>query len=185
MYEPHFDESRFRDLMLYLAHRCQDSDYFGSTKLCKLLYYSDFTAFARTGVPITGADYIRQPHGPMPREFYRQRQRLIDAGLALMEMRVVFRYDQERLVPLVDESYFVERFSDPELDAIGWTLEKMKDMTATEASEYSHGEVGWIIAEDGETIPYEAAYLVSERDDELNRVIDKAFSAWVQRQDGE
>ena len=63
MYEPDFDEVRFRDLMLYLAHRCQDADYFGSTKLCKLLYYSDFTAFARTGSPITGADYVRQPLG--------------------------------------------------------------------------------------------------------------------------
>ena len=42
------------NLMLYLAHRCQEADYFGSTKLCKLLYYSDFTAFARTGSPITG-----------------------------------------------------------------------------------------------------------------------------------
>lgn len=63
MYQPHFDETRFRDLMLYLAYRCQDAVYFGSTKLCKLLYYSDFTAFARTGAPITGADYVRQPLG--------------------------------------------------------------------------------------------------------------------------
>ena len=63
MYEPHFDAQRFRDLMLYLAYRCRDADYFGSTKLCKLLYYSDYTAFAHTGAPITGAEYIRQAHG--------------------------------------------------------------------------------------------------------------------------
>lgn len=185
MYQPHFDETRFRELMLYLAYRCQDAVYFGSTKLCKLLYYSDYTAFARTGAPITGADYIRQPHGPMPREFYRQRDGLIEAGLARMEMRVVFHHDQERLVPLVDGSYFDDKFSDPELDAIEWTLDKMAGMTASEASDYSHGEVGWIIAEDGDTIPYEAAYIVPKTDVELNRVIDKAFSAWVGRQDGE
>ena len=105
MFEPHFDEVRFRDLMLYLAYRCQDAVYFGSTKLCKLLYYSDFTAFARTGSPIAGAECIR--------------------------------------------------------------------------------EVGFLIAADGETIPYEAAYLVSERDDELNRVIDRAFAAWVRNRDVE
>ena len=52
-----------RDLMLYLAYRCRDAADFGSTKLCKLLYYSDFTAFARTGEPITGTDYIKRPHG--------------------------------------------------------------------------------------------------------------------------
>ena len=185
MYESDFDETRFRDLMLYLAYRCQDAVYFGSTKLCKLLYYSDFTAFGRTGAPITGAGYIRQPHGPMPREFYRQRDGLIESGLAQIEMRVVFHHDQERLVPLVDESYFDDRFSDPELGAIEWTLGKMAGMTASEASDYSHGEVGWIIAGDGDTVPYEAAYIVSETDDELNAVIDRAFSARVLSQDGD
>ena len=185
MYEPHFDEVRFRDLMLYLAYRCQEADYFGSTKLCKLLYYSDFTAFARTGAPITGADYIRQPHGPMPREFYRQRNGLIEAGLARMEMRVVFDHDEERLVPLVDAEYFDDKFSGHEQDAVDQTLETLAGMTASEAAEYSQAEVGFLIAADGETIPYEAAYLVSERDDELNRVIDRAFAAWVRNRDVE
>lgn len=185
MYEPRFDAQRFRDLMLYLAYRCQDAVYFGSTKLCKLLYYSDYTAFARTGAPITGADYVRQPHGPMPREFFRQRRQLIDARLARLEMRVVLQHDEERLVPLVESAYFDGKFSDPELESIGWSLETLSGMTASEAADYSRSEVGWVIAVDGETIPYEAAYLVSEADDELNGVIDRAFADWVRRQDGD
>ena len=123
--------------------------------------------------------------GQMPREFYRQRDGLIESGLAQIEMRAVFHHDQERLVPLVDASYFDDKFSDPELGAIGWTLDKMAGMTASEASDYSHGEVGFLIAEDGGTIPYEAAYIVSETDDELNAVIDRAFAAWVRRHDGD
>ena len=185
MYEPHFDARRFRDLMLYLAYRCRDADHFGSTKLCKLLYYSDFTAFARTGAPITGADYVRQPHGPMPREFFRQRHWLIEAGLACMEMRVVLQHDEERLVPLVESAYFDGMFPDPELGAIGWALETLSGFTASEAAEYSHGEVGFLIAGDVETIPYEAAYLVSEADDELKGVIDRAFADWVRKHDGD
>ena len=185
MYRPHFDEARFRDLMLYLAHRCQDADYLGSTKLCKLLYYSDFTAFARTGSPITGRITFDSRLGPMPREFYRQRRRLIEAGLARMEMRAVFDRDRERLVPLVDAEYFVHRFCGPEREAVDRTLETLAGMITSEAAEYSHGEVGFLIAADGETIPYEAAYLVSERDDELNRVIDRAFAAWVRSRDVE
>ena len=185
MYQPHFDEARFRDLMLYLAHRCQDAVYFGSTKLCKLLYYSDYTAFGRTGDPITGAEYIRQPHGPMPREFYRQRDGLIEAGLACMEMRVVLQHDEDRLVPLVDAQYFDGKWTVPEQDSIGHAVSLLKDMTASEASEYSRGEVGWIIAVDGETIPYEAAYIVSETDVELNRVIDRAFADWVRKHGGD
>ncbi len=102
-----------------------------------------------------------------------------------MGVRVVFHQDQGCLVPLVDASYFDDKFSDPELGAIGWTLDKMAGMTASEASDYSHGEVGFLIAEDGDTIPYEAAYIVSETDDELNAVIDRAFAAWVRRHDGD
>lgn len=171
--------------MLYLAYRCQDADYFGSTKLCKLLYYSDYTAFARTGAPITGAEYIRQAHGPMPREFFRQRDGLIEVGLACMEMRVVLQHDEERLVPLVESAYFDGKFSDPELEAIEWTLDKMVGMTASEASDYSHGEVGFLIAEDGDTIPYEAAYIVPKTDVELNGVIDRAFADWVREHGGD
>ena len=109
----------------------------------------------------------------------------MESGLAQIEMRVVFQHDQERLVPLVDGSYFDGRFSGPELGAIEWTLDKMAGMTASEASDYSHGEVGFLIAVDGETIPYEAAYVVSEADDELNGVIDREFSKWVRKHDGD
>ena len=121
----------------------------------------------------------------MPREFYRQHDGLIEAGLARMEMRVVFDHDQERLVLLVDAEYFDGKFSGPEREAVDRTLETLKDMTATEASDYSHGEVSFLIAADGETIPYEAAYFVSKNDHELNRVIDRAFAAWVRNRDGE
>ena len=184
MYQPKFDETKFHDLMLYLAYRCRDAEYFGSTKLCKLLYYSDVGAFARTGDPISGADYMRQDHGPMPRDFYLHRHLLIEAGRARLEMRVVFSHDQERLVPTVGDSYFEGKFTGPELEAVDSALDMLKEMTAAEASDHSHGEVGWIVAKDGETIPYEAAYVVPKTDVELNRVIDKAFSAWVRRQDG-
>ena len=81
---------------------------------------------------------------------------------------MVLQHDEERLVPLVESAYFDGMFSDPELEAIGWALETLSGFTASEAADYSHGEVGWVIAVDGETIPYEAAYLVSEADDELN-----------------
>ena len=185
MYQPEFNATKFGDLMLYLAHRCQDVNHFGATKLCKLLYYSDFNAFARTGSPITGADYMRQDHGPMPREFYWQRHRLIEAGRARLEMRVVLDHDEDRLVPLVGDSYYDGLFSRPEFDAIERALDLLSDMTAERASEHSRGEVGWKMAKDEETIPYEAAYIVPRTDVELHRVIDKAFANWVRHQDGE
>ena len=99
---------------------------------------------------------------------------------------MVLQHDEERLVPLVEPAYFDGKFSsDPELGGIGWTLETLSGFTASEAADDSHGEVGFLIAVDGETIPYEAAYLVSEADDELNGVIDRAFSDWVREHGGD
>lgn len=72
-----------------------------------------------------------------------------------MEVRVVLRHDEERLVPLVDAQYFDGKFSsDPDLEAIGWTLDTLSGMTASEAADYSRSEVGFLIAVDGERIPY-------------------------------
>lgn len=178
MYQPDLDKSKLKDLMLYLAHECRDASHFGSTKLCKLLYYCDFAAYLRNGKAITGSEYVNQPQGPMPRLFYDVRTELVNDRAARIEALPVFQHRQERLVPIGDVSQLRGNFSDTELETIDETLMDMKDMTAAEASDYSHGEVGWIITEIGETIPYETAHVVSESNHELNAVIDAALAAW-------
>lgn len=45
---------RLRELMLFVADRCRGGRNFGVTKLNKILFYCDFSAFARLGKPITG-----------------------------------------------------------------------------------------------------------------------------------
>ena len=181
MYKPIFDRDKFRDLMLYLAHECRDADYFGSTKLCKLLYYCDFSAFLRNGRPITGADYVKQAHGPMPARFYEIRNELVSDRQATVESRTVYHHTQDRLVPAFQDASELElRLAQDadEMKSIKETLTVMKDMTAAEASEYSHGELGWIVAQIGDTIPYESAYFVSENDHDLNAIIDAALASW-------
>lgn len=185
MYQPDLDKSKLKDLMLYLAYECRDANHFGSTKLCKLLYYCDFAAYLRNGKAITGSEYVNQPQGPMPRLFYDVRTELVNEQAARIEALPVFQHRQERLVPIGDVSQLRSNFSDTELETIDETLNDMKDMTAAEASDYSHGEVGWIITEIGETIPYETAHVVSERNDELNAVIDAAMAAWRNDKDAD
>src|SRR5690242_16008851 len=63
-----FNEQKFRELVLYIAGRCQGMPYYGTTKLYKVLFYSDFQAFKNLGRPITAARYVALEHGPVPEE---------------------------------------------------------------------------------------------------------------------
>ncbi len=62
------DQSKFNELVLYILNRTKGDPSFGRTKVAKVLFYSDFEAYAEQGEPITGAVYERQPHGPFPRQ---------------------------------------------------------------------------------------------------------------------
>ena len=159
MYQPDFDSEKFRDLMLYVADQSRDDRWFGAVKLNKILYYCDFQAFAWFHESITGATYARLREGPAPRQLMRERQALLDEGLAEIETQQVFRYTQQRLVPTRRGCYLGESFSESEKELIDEVLEHLKPMTAKEVSDFSHEEVGWILAQDGETIPYETAWI--------------------------
>ena len=174
MYEPQFDGGKFGNLMLYLAHLSEDDPYFGAVKLNKLLYYIDFQAFARLGRPVTGAHYQKLPEGPAPRELLQIRDALVNEGAAELTATPFFSFTQFRLVPNpnTDIESLVEFFAKCEEEhAIILEVHRaLLPMSAREASEVSHGEVGWKRARPGEFIPYETAYLVSEHDVEVAAV---------------
>lgn len=171
MFEPKFNPAKFRNLMLYLAHRCKDDRHFGATKLNKMLYYCDFTAFAKLGEPITGAEYQRLEQGPAPRELVKERRILIDAGRAKLELESVVPHTLQRLSPATDCGDLADAFTEGELEVIDDVVDEMRDMTARDASEKSHQEAGWILAANGETIPYETAWLASPTDPEIMDII--------------
>lgn len=176
MYKPTFDSQKFRNLMLYLAHLSREDPYFGAVKLNKMLYYCDFIAFSRLGRPITGAYYQKLSEGPAPRQLLGEREALINEEEAKLELRPYFAYMQQRLVPTADRSDLKEEFSPEEMEIIDEVHEAMRYMTAREASDLSHGEVGWILARQGETIPYEMASVLPVHDAEVDAMVEVAMS---------
>lgn len=63
-----FDESKFKELVLYIATNTSRDPTVGAVELNKILYYSDFIAYKRLGRPITGAAYQKLSEGPAPRQ---------------------------------------------------------------------------------------------------------------------
>ena len=54
-----FDREKFKQLVHYVIWNGK-RDWFGATKLNKVLWFADARAYVLTGRPITGATYIRE-----------------------------------------------------------------------------------------------------------------------------
>ncbi len=152
-----FDEIKFRELVLHIAQKSVDDPRFGTVKLNKILYYADFEAYRRLSQPITGATYHKLSEGPAPSQMLAQREILMDSGDIAMAYAPYFTGVQQRIVAC--RSPRSDLFTPDELDIVDEAIEAMWHMTAREASDFSHRELGWLAAAPGEEIPYETAWL--------------------------
>lgn len=158
-----FDQGKFDNLVLYIAHRCRNDERFGSVKLSKILYYCDFEGFKRNLSPITGATYLKKPKGPFPGELAETRRQLIARREAVMKLQRVIDYHENRLVPTSNHVELNDRFSLVERQIIDDVIDRMQNMNVADLTEYSHGEFGWQHGDLNEPIPYATALIA--RDD--------------------
>ncbi len=156
-----FDREKFRELVLYVARESEDDVHFGATKLNKILYFSDFKAFAITGNAITGADYQRLERGPAPRQILPMLREMEREGEIERSERRYFNLLQKRVVPLRDPD--LRSFSAGELTIIDQVIKELLLLNASQVSALSHLETGWQVARPGETIPYHSAYISDRR----------------------
>jgi hypothetical protein len=163
-----FDEKKFRELVVYVASKCEGDVYFGATKLNKILFYSDFLCFERFGKPITGADYLALERGPAPKQLVPEREFLeLDGAIVLVK-----RQRQHRIVPLRDPD--LSLFSGHEIAIVDEVIELLRNVNADQVSEFSHAFLGWKAARaEAEatgrqvTIPYGTAFVSNRRLDEF------------------
>ena len=145
------------ELILYVAGKCAADRMFGAIKLNKILWWSDFLAYAQYGRPITGVEYRRLGHGPAPRQFIPVREALVaNQDAVVQRQRMLGGFVQERVVPLRDPN--MELFTAWQIDLVNQVIGTLQGKSATEVSRLSHGKA-WEIANDGDGIPYEAVFL--------------------------
>lgn len=154
-------EQRFRELCLYICEKCATDPKFGATKLNKILYFSDFLAFARFGEPITGFEYQREKNGPVPKRLVPIRNEMIRSGeLAVQPVKLVSGRVQQRSVNLREPRLSI--FTPEQIALVDSIIEQFWGLNADEVSDFSHQMVGWKIAEPGESIPYESVFVSAE-----------------------
>jgi hypothetical protein len=76
-------QQRFREIILYIADKCRDAEFFGAVKLNKILFYADRRAYLELGRSITGARYQHLEEGPAPVELVPLRREMIEAAQPL------------------------------------------------------------------------------------------------------
>lgn len=156
-----FESRKFKELMLYFSKRGLDEGLvIGSTKLNKLLFFTDFRAYAELGRPVTGATYQKLKWGPAARQLLPMRNELLKDD----EVRFRGRSDDDLndvLVPISAPD--LGGLSDEERRIADEVFEELRPFNATATSDYSHYKsAGWKVMRDGDDIPYESAFVVTD-----------------------
>jgi len=154
------DERKLAELILYISQKCANDPTFGAVKLNKILCYSDFLFYAYNDRGITNVEYQKLPNGPAPRRLIPVRDELIENGdLAMQQIILKSGETQKRTVNLRNPN--LDLFTGAEIAIVDRIIESMQGMTAEDISEMSHTLVGWLVADDGETIPYNSIYFAN------------------------
>jgi hypothetical protein len=66
---PSFKKEKFKEILLYVLTQVRSKPNVGETVLYKLLYFIDFDFYEKYEEQLTGVTYIKNKHGPTPREF--------------------------------------------------------------------------------------------------------------------
>lgn len=151
-------ESKLKELMLYVAQRCEKHTLFGTIKMNKILFFADMNSFLRRGFGVTGVGYVKKQFGPVPKGIDALIEQMKANGEASVQNRQMPDLtSQKRLVALRKPN--LEVIDSESLAIVDDVLEWMRPMTANEISELSHKSIGWTVARHGEDIPYATALL--------------------------
>jgi len=149
-----FNKDKFKTLVLYVIWRTGELRDFGSTKLNKVLWFSDARAFEAFGKAVTGETYIREKFGPVPQHILPTLEELHSDGLIQAWREPFFDFEISRYRAHMPPDTSV--FTADELGIIDWWIKHVaEEHTAASISEASH-DYAWKIARLGEVLPYQA-----------------------------
>ncbi len=155
----HYDDKKFRELVIHVAQRSTGDPTFGPIKLNKILFHADFVAFGLYGHPITGVEYVKLEHGPGPKDFVHIRDEMIEArDIALEKLPSGAGGPLYRVVALRDPD--LSAFTAEEIALVDRWIDSLRGVDPYLISDITHGYRGWRVAPAlGDTIPYGTVFL--------------------------
>lgn len=120
------------------------------TKANKLLFYTDFLNYQKTGMSMMGITYKAIPFGPVPVEYEKIFSHLYDDGMIDIIER---QFDHNYVEIFIPEIAFnAELFSEDELLVLNEIADKFTGKNTTDIVNISHKEPAWIENKDNRNI---------------------------------
>lgn len=145
-----FDFNKFTEAILFFT-----KEGVFKSKLCKLLFYSDFKCYKDNAISITGSKYAHGYHGPIPDSFEILFATLLHDNKIYAKERIFESFTGEQYYSRGDANLGV--FTNAEIETLVSVKNIFKGYTATQIREFSHKEKGYNDTVDGQIINYEYA----------------------------
>ena len=122
-------------------------------KLLKILFYADFYHYQETSHSISGWAYARLPYGPVPQDFETVLFEARRSGILCSEP------DKEQMGEIFsiasdNTSILLHQLSDEEKASLETVCNKLGQLTASQLSNLTHEEDGWLTTAHAECISY-------------------------------
>jgi transcriptional regulator with XRE-family HTH domain len=162
---------KFKQVLLYILEKVGGKPNVGETVLHKLLYFIDFDYYEKFEENLMGATYIKNHHGPTSVELGAILKDMQKNGEIEAVKSKYFNHLQKKYLPVKRADLTV--LSAREISHIEEVLARLSDKNAKEIENYSHEDMPWKAAQEGQPISYESVFYRDERysvrnyDDEL------------------
>ncbi|MDO9464575.1 MAG: DUF4065 domain-containing protein [bacterium] len=152
---------KFKQVLLYVLGEVGGKPNVGETVLHKLLYFIDFDYYEKFEENLMGATYIKNHHGPTSVELKDIFVDMQKKGEIEAVKSQYFKYEQKKYLPLKRPN--LDKFSAREIEHINEVLARLADKNAKEIENYSHEDIPWKTAEEGQQLSYESVFYRDER----------------------
>lgn len=160
---PEQNIAKFKQVLLYILENVGARPNVGQTVLYKLLYFVDFDYYEKYEEQLMGLTYIKNTHGPTPREFVTVVKEMKEQGDLVVVNSKYFTHEQKKYLPHVEPD--LSLLTGRELELIDDVIDRYADKSARQLSDLSHRDMPWKATADKQNLDYE---LVFYRTDELS-----------------
>lgn len=157
------DYNKYKQMiLLYLRDAKESGKTLKKTKLAKLLYLADFAWYYKHLESMSGMSYRKIKFGPVPNEYFSAIQELEDDGSIRVkreniEGKAMYLFSETR----ASEKLSLDTISTEEKKLIHDVWEKWEDANTEEIVKFTHEQLPYTVAFEGEVIPYE---LITQED---------------------
>ena len=153
---PEQNLEKFKQVLLYTLEKVGAKPNVGMTVLYKLFYFMDFDFYEKHERQLMGLTYIKNTHGPTPREFVSVVESMKENGELIEVKSRYFQHEQKKFLPKNEPD--LSLLTGQELELIDDVLQRYSDKSATTLSAMTHRDTPWLSTTEGENIDYELAF---------------------------